>query len=312
MSLADQNPRVHPQGQLAACASPAQPGHQLVNEPGDAAGGVSRASAQPSVQHLAGVGPSGQQGVVAEPVSVAVAGALLVVATDLADGGVHIHGQRPVAGPGARRPRPGEDLAGHLVELTDVAEREAAQPGPNGGGRHHPVPEHAGGRPAAQQLYVVDAVPARDHGVDHGEQLRSWVGRARPVAEIDQLVGGLLDPQPLGERGGQQQPGRGDRVLVIERDIDLVQHHVRGSHRKGVLRLGDRDCLAAVILPGQGTLFLLPPLHAPYPSVDPGSDEPWPSGSRNSRRREALPLCRCPKAAGFPVALGYGNSVNHC
>jgi hypothetical protein len=38
---------------------------------------------------------------------------------------------------------------------------------------------------------------------------------------------------------------------------------VRRSHRKGVLRLGDHDRLAAVILPGQGTLFIITPLHAP-------------------------------------------------
>jgi hypothetical protein len=117
------------------------------------------------------------------------------------------------------------------------------------------VPEHAGGRPAAQQLHVVDAVPAGDHGMDQGEQLAPGTGRTRPTAEVDQLVGGLLDPQPLCQRGGQQQPGRGDRPLVVEGNIDLVQQHVQGWHRKGVLRLGDHDCLAAVILPSQGTLF---------------------------------------------------------
>jgi hypothetical protein len=37
------------------------------------------------------------------------------------------------------------------------------------------------------------------------------LGGPRPAdREIDQLVGGLLDPQPLGEGGGQQQRGRGD------------------------------------------------------------------------------------------------------
>jgi hypothetical protein len=72
--------------------------------------------------------------------------------------------------------------------------------------------------------------------------------------QIDQLIGGLLDPQPLGQRRRQQQPGAGDGTLVIEGDTDPVQHHVGGWHRKGVLRLGDRDRLAAVILPGQGTL----------------------------------------------------------
>ena len=36
------------------------------------------------------------------------------------------------------------------------------------------------------------------------------------VAEIDQLVGGLLDAQPLGQRGGQQQPGAGYRTGVAD------------------------------------------------------------------------------------------------
>ena len=87
--------------------------------------------------------------------------------------------------------------------------------------------EYRLGGPAAQQLHVVNAVPAGDHGVDQGEQLAPWAGRpAGP--EIDQLVGALLDPQPLHQRGGQQQPGRSDRTLVVERHIDLVQHHARG------------------------------------------------------------------------------------
>jgi hypothetical protein len=85
------------------------------------------------------------------------------------------------------------------------------------------MPQHAGGLPTAQQFHVVDAVGAGDHGVHQGSQLAARAGRARPVAEIHQLVGGLLDPQPLGQRGGQQQPGRGDRVLVVEGDLDLVQ-----------------------------------------------------------------------------------------
>jgi hypothetical protein len=53
-------------------------------------------------------------------------------------------------------------------------------------------------------------------------------GRRRPVPEIDQPVGALLDPQPLHQRGGQQQPGASDHTLVVERDIDPAQHHLRG------------------------------------------------------------------------------------
>jgi hypothetical protein len=49
-------------------------------------------------EHLAGVGPGGQQRVVAEGVGVAVGGALVVVAVDLAHGGVQVHGHRPITG----------------------------------------------------------------------------------------------------------------------------------------------------------------------------------------------------------------------
>jgi hypothetical protein len=196
---------------------------------------------------------------VTEPVGIAVAGPRLVGATDLEDGGIHIHRQRPVAGPGTGRPRPAENLAGHLVELADVAEGEAAQPRPHGGGGHHPVAEHAGGRPATQQLHVVDAVATRDQSMYQREQLAPRLGRPRPVTEVDELVGGLLDPQPLRQRCRQQQTSMRDGPRIIEGDIDLVQHDVGGWHRKGVLRLGDHDRLAAVILPGQRALFVISP-----------------------------------------------------
>jgi hypothetical protein len=45
---------------------------------------------------------------------------------------------------------------------------------------------------------------------------------ARPVAKVDQRVDGRLDPQPLGQRRGQQQPGVGDRVDLIEADDGVL------------------------------------------------------------------------------------------
>jgi hypothetical protein len=63
--------------------------------------------------------------------------------------------------------------------------------------------------------------------------LRPGTGRAGAVTEVDELVGGLLDPQPLGQRGGQQQSGMCDGPGIVEGDLDLVQHDVGGSHRKG-------------------------------------------------------------------------------
>jgi hypothetical protein len=40
---------------------------------------------------------------------------------------------------------------------------------------------------------------------------------ARTVAKVDQLVDDCLDPQALSQRGGQQEPGVGHRVGVVER-----------------------------------------------------------------------------------------------
>ena len=82
--------------------------------------------------------------------------------------------------------------------------------------------KHRVGGSAAQQLHVVDALPAGDHGVDDGEQLAPRVGRARLVLHVDELVGGLFDPQPLGQGGGQQQASMRHGPLIIEGDVDLA------------------------------------------------------------------------------------------
>jgi hypothetical protein len=180
-----------------------------------------------------------------------------VVAVDLADRGVHVHGQRPVTGTRAGHPCSAQQLAEHAVELADVPEGERSQPRPDRGGRHHAVAEDRAGRPGPQRLDVVDAIATGEQRVDQGEQLATGPGRARTITQINELVGELLDPEPLGQRRGQQQPRGGDGVIVIEGDVDGVENDVRGSHRKGVLRLGVNDWLATVILAGQGTLFII-------------------------------------------------------
>jgi hypothetical protein len=92
------------------------------------------------------------------------------------------------------------------------------------------VTEHGGGLCAAQQLAVVDTVPTRQHRVDQGQQLAARVRRAGPLAKVDQRIGGLLEPEPLGQGGGQQQARVGDGVGVV---------------------MGKMAALASVILPGQ-------------------------------------------------------------
>ena len=54
-----------------------------------------------------------------------VACPLLGQSVGLADGGVQVNGQGPVAGSRPGLPRPGQQLAAHPVELTDVAPAEA-------------------------------------------------------------------------------------------------------------------------------------------------------------------------------------------
>jgi hypothetical protein len=42
------------------------------------------------------------------------------------------------------------------------------------------------------------------------------------IIEVDQLIDHRFDPQPVGECGGQQQPGIGDGVVVVEADGEPV------------------------------------------------------------------------------------------
>jgi hypothetical protein len=59
-------------------------------------------------------------------------------------------------------------------------------------GGHDPVAEYLAGGAAAQHVGVVDAVPTRQYRVDQGQQLAAGLRRARPVAQVDQRIGGLL------------------------------------------------------------------------------------------------------------------------
>lgn len=99
-------------------------GEQFVDEPQRAALRVGLALSEPDVQDLVAVGAGGQQRVVAEPVRVAVAGALLAGAVDLTDERVDIDHQPLIAWTGPRAPRAAQRLSEHAVELAHVPERE--------------------------------------------------------------------------------------------------------------------------------------------------------------------------------------------
>jgi hypothetical protein len=73
--------------------------------------------------------------------------------------------------------------------------------------------------------------------------------RASPLAQVDQRIGGLLDPEPLGQGGSQQQAGVGDGVGIVEADVELVRG-VGGSHRESALLVGDYGSCRRRHLPG--------------------------------------------------------------
>jgi hypothetical protein len=174
-------------------------------------------------EHLTAVSTRSEQRMVAKRVGVAVGSALLVVAVHLAHRRVQVHGHRPTTGSGTSGPRPGKDLLGEPVELADVPEGERAQERPQGGGGHDPVAQQLAGGAAAQPVGVVDTVPTSDHGVDQGQQLAAGPVRASPLAQVDQRIGGLLDAQPLGQGGRQQQARIGDGMGVVNAAVELVQ-----------------------------------------------------------------------------------------
>jgi hypothetical protein len=120
-----------------------------------------------------------------------------------------------------------------------MPEGECAQERPQRRRGHDPVAEHLRGLAGAQHVGVVDAVAAGRHRMQQGQDLPPGSVRARALAEVHQLIHDRLDPQLLGERGRQQQPGVGDRVVVVKGN-----HHgvgtVRRWHRESALLVGDR------------------------------------------------------------------------
>ena len=193
---------VSPHGELPPGPGMAHPPHRLAQEVGGAAGGVGPALAQPGHQHVAGAGGDGQQRVIAPCTGVAVvAGALLVQSVGLADGGVQVNGEWRVAGSGPRLPGPGQQLAAHPVQLTDMAPPEAAQESAQGGGRFDYAAESAGRPAGAQRVGVVDAVAARQRRGHQSRNLIARIGSARRIAKVPMPV------NQLGQTQGARRTG---------------------------------------------------------------------------------------------------------
>ena len=214
---------VGPHRELPPGSGVAYPPHRLPQEVGGAPSGVGPALAQPGHQRVAGAGGDGQQRVIAPRTGVAVvAGALLGQTVGLADGGIEADGERRVAGSCSGLPGPGQQLAAHSVQLTDVAPGEAAQEGAQGGGRLDYAAEGAGRPPGAQRIGDADAVAARQRGGHQRHDLVAGVGPARRIAQVQVLLYQLGKAEVPGQGSRKEQPSVGHQAGVVEGDADAI------------------------------------------------------------------------------------------
>jgi len=179
--------------------------------------------------------------VIPELLGVPVAGALLLLAADLADEAVDIDHQRSLSGAGARLPRPRERDIEDSVELADMPERERTQKRPERGRRHHPVPEDQARAPGSEHVHVIDAVRPGEHPVHQRHHLTARQARSRrPGVEPHRLVHQLLDPQPLRERRGHHQTRVTDEPFLVERHPHRIEvDRPFGNVRRIVHHMGD-------------------------------------------------------------------------
>ena len=222
---------------------------------GGAAGGVGPALAQPGHQHVSGAGGDGQQRVVVPLAGIAVvAGALLGQSVGLADGGVQVNGQGPVAGSRPGLPSPGQQLAAHPVELTDVAPPEAAQEGAQGGWRLDRAAQGAGRPPGAQHIGVVNAVAPSQRRRHQRHHLVARVRPPRGIAQVEALPDEFSQAQVPRQGGRKEQPGIGHQAAVVEGDLDPVGV-VAWQHLLGAPFPGPFFCYKTIIPEAQEHLL---------------------------------------------------------
>ena len=187
---------------------------------------------------------------ISELVGVAVAGALLGIAIDLADEAVDIDDQ-PLARQGPRpRPMPGPGLGQHAVELTDMPERERAQKRPQRRRGRHLVTEHLTGLPGTQKVAVINAVSARHIADTKLITLRPALAAPGRSHKADGLIDQRLDPQPARERAGSMIPALATTRWSSNRP--RVHRGVRQTlHHEGDLLVQARRRRIRQLLPAQ-------------------------------------------------------------
>jgi hypothetical protein len=78
--------------------------------------------------------------------------------------------------------------------------------------------------------------------------------RASPLAQVDQRIGGLLDPQPPGQGGRQQQARVGDGV-GSSKQLSSWSRVWQDAIENVPSRSGDTAAVVGAMLPGQRALL---------------------------------------------------------
>jgi hypothetical protein len=208
--------------QRAARPETAHPLYELAHESLCAALALSGALAHTRMQQLTGVSAGRRDRVVATPLRVAEARALLGAPGDLDDCGVEVDRERLRARPRPCCPGSSKEQLEGAVEPAHAPERERAQERPQRRGRDHAVAKHTLRLAAAEDARLVDRVAADERRADERQQHAAGPSRPRPLTKLERLVHDSLDPEPLGERTRQNKARVRDRALVVEGECEPV------------------------------------------------------------------------------------------
>ena len=214
---------VGPHREWSPGPSVAHPSHRFTREVGGAPSGVGPALAQSGQQHVAGASSHGQQRMIAPLAGVAVAArSFLGRSIGLADGGVQVDGQRPVARASPGGPGPGQQLPAHPIQLADMPPPEAAQEGSQRGRRLDHAADGTGRSSGTQHVGVVNAVaPSQGRGHQR-HHLVAGIGPAWGTAQVQVPINQLEQAQMQSQRGRKDQPSIADQTVVVEGDLDAV------------------------------------------------------------------------------------------
>ena len=199
---------------------PPHPGDELLTESLRAP--LGRSLAQTGVEHLAGAGPSGEEGVVAEHPGVAERRTSLLLAVHLDDGRVEVDRHRRFPGPAP------SDHARRIVsaitasswrmwpKVNDRKKVPSVEGAITWKGSTRPV------APALKRFGVIDVTTTDEDGGDQREHFTSGHRSADPATQPDHLVHEGLEPEAHHERGRHEQPGVGHQRRLVEGHCNSV------------------------------------------------------------------------------------------